>query len=67
MSRVYTKTKFQSIKEAEEFTNQFKLDLISLIPEITKLDVQDKLTVGEDTEMLVSISAKELAELLHRI
>jgi hypothetical protein len=58
--------KIKNVKEAEARIKAIKLDLIQLIPNIVLVDIQEQLAAGEDVEVLVKVSMKDLQNILHK-
>ena len=52
--------KIKNVKEAEARIKEIKLDLVQLIPNIVLVDIQEQLAAGEDVEVLVKVSMKDL-------
>jgi hypothetical protein len=58
--------KIKNVKEAEARIKEIKLDLVQLIPNIVLVDIQEQLAAGEDVEVLVKVSMKDLQNILHK-
>lgn len=58
--------KIKNVKEAETRIKEIKLDLVQLIPNIVLVDIQEQLAAGEDVEVLVKVSMRDLQNILHK-
>jgi hypothetical protein len=58
--------KIKNVKEAEARIKEIKLDLVQLIPNIVLVEIQEQLAAGEDVEVLVKVSMKDLQNILHK-
>lgn len=58
--------KIKNVKEAEARIKEIKLDLVQLIPNIVLVDIQEQLAAGEDVEVVVKVSMRDLQNILHK-
>lgn len=58
--------KIKNVKEAEARIKEIKLDLVQLIPNIILVDIQEQLAAGEDVDVIVKVSMRDLQNILHK-